>query len=317
MKLGKLYELIVKAGIEADPRPRAKVSENLTRARSAYRKLSGGKKSGFDKDSLSNPYADTRILHGDRSKDMQTIMVGIDMGGEELLLFDRLNQMGRSIDLVMGHHPQGLALTRLSHVMGMQADIMSRLGVLPDAAKQMMDERMKEVARSLHPRNYSRHVDIARLLDIPFMCCHTVADNHVTTFLQRFLDKARPKKLKDLVVALNRIPEYRDASVAEAGPKIIAGKPSDSTGKIFVDMTGGTEGSKQAFARLSQVGVKTIVGMHMSEANIRVAKKEYINVVIAGHIASDNIGMNMLLDKLSKAGQFEFICCSGFKRIER
>jgi len=317
VKLGQIYELVVKAGIEADPRPRAKVNKVLTKAKNTYKKLKGQKKRIFDLDCLSNPYADTRILYGDKSKDVSTIMVGIDMGGEEFLLCDRLNQMGRSVDLIMSHHPHGRALTGLSHVMGIQTDLLSKLGVLPNVAEQFMSERISEVERAFQSRNYARYLDFAKLLDIPFMCCHTAADNHVASFLQALLEKAKPKKLKDVLSILGRIPEYKEANVNEAGPKIITGKPDDAAGRIFVDMTGGTEGSKKAFSRLSQVGIKTVVGMHLSEAHIKAAKKEYINVIIAGHIASDNVGINLLLDKINKSGSLEFVPCSGFKRIER
>ena len=82
-------------------------------------------------------------------------------------------------------------------------------------------------------------------------------------------------------------------------------------------MTGGTEGPKKIYPRLSQAGVGTIVGMHMSEDHFRYAKDEHINVVIAGHIASDTLGMNLLLDEIEKAGRLNIISCSGFVRIKR
>ena len=41
-----------------------------------------------------------------------------------------------------------------------------------------------------------------------------------------------------------------------AGPNILIGSKERRTGKIFVDMTGGTGGSKDAFERLSQAGVR-------------------------------------------------------------
>ena len=57
--------------------------------------------------------------------------------------------------------------------------------------------------------------------------------------------------------------------------------------------------------------------MHMSEDHFKYAKDEHVNVVIAGHIASDALGMNLLLDELEKAGKFDIIPCSGFVRIKR
>ena len=94
-------------------------------------------------------------------------------------------------------------------------------------------------------------------------------------------------------------------------------KEKDKVGKILVDMTGGTEGSRRVFPRLSQAGVNTIVGMHFSEQHFKSAQKEHINIIIAGHISSDNLGLNLLLDELCRKDDFEIIPCSGFVRAKR
>jgi putative NIF3 family GTP cyclohydrolase 1 type 2 len=58
--------------------------------------------------------------------------------------------------------------------------------------------------------------------------------------------------------------------------------------------------------------------MHLSEEHFKHAKDEYINVVIAGHIASDAIGLNLLLDELQKIDKgIKIIPCSGFVRVKR
>ena len=95
------------------------------------------------------------------------------------------------------------------------------------------------------------------------------------------------------------------------------GDPDKDAGRIFVDMTGGTEGPKKAYARLSQAGVGTIVAMHLSEEHFKCVKDEHINIVIAGHIASDTLGLNLLLDGLEKAGRLNVVPCSGFVRVKR
>jgi hypothetical protein len=42
-----------------------------------------------------------------------------------------------------------------------------------------------------------------------------------------------------------------------------------------------------------------------------------LNVVIAGHISSDNLGLNLLLDRIEKEESLQIIGCSGFNRIKR
>jgi hypothetical protein len=85
----------------------------------------------------------------------------------------------------------------------------------------------------------------------------------------------------------------------------------------MVDMTGGTEGSKEAFERLSRTEVGTIVGMHMTEDHIKEAEKHHLNVVIAGHIASDTVGINLFLDEVDKLEPMDVISASGFERFRR
>jgi putative NIF3 family GTP cyclohydrolase 1 type 2 len=40
--------------------------------------------------------------------------------------------------------------------------------------------------------------------------------------------------------------------------------------------------------------------MHMEEESRKNAEKHHINVVIAGHMASDSVGVNLFLKKLKK-----------------
>jgi hypothetical protein len=82
-------------------------------------------------------------------------------------------------------------------------------------------------------------------------------------------------------------------------------------------MTGGTEGSKDVFDKLYCAGVRTIVAMHLSEEHFKKVKDANLNVVIAGHISSDNLGLNLLLDRIEKVEPLQFIGCSGFTRIKR
>jgi hypothetical protein len=56
--------------------------------------------------------------------------------------------------------------------------------------------------------------------------------------------------------------------------------------------------------------------MHISEKHRKKAQKAHINVVIAGHMASDSLGMNLFLDELEKKG-IEIIPCSGLIRVKR
>lgn len=315
MRLSKLYELMVSYGIAQDPRG-TKISDYFKQAKSSYRKLKGAEKECFDREALKNPFADTRILYGSPDTQVKKALVGIDIEAPEILLADRIRER-EGLDLVISHHPEGVAYAGLAEVMQVQSFILQKIGVTKEAVESFLKERIREVDRRVSPANHSRPVDAARLLDLPFMSCHTPADNCVNRYLQTTIDRGKPKKVKDVLEILYKIPEYRDGLTRKAGPKIILGEAKNKAGRVFVDMTGGTEGPKELFGRISQAGVNTLVCMHLSEEHFSRAKPEHINVIIAGHIASDNVGINLMLDKVESQEKLEIIGCSGFKRIKR
>lgn len=316
MKLGDIYKKAVERGMELDPRGSEEVKKELERAKKDYDDLKEKDKADYDAEKLTNPYSDTRILYGDPDTDVKTALVGIDMEIGEVLLADRLTEKGTKVDLVLAHHPEGRAMANLYDVMDMQSGILLKYGVPINVAEGIMDPRIKEIERRLMPVNHTRAVDAARLLDIPFMCVHTPSDNAVASFLQGLMDEKKPDRVSDIVDILKDIPEYRNSIAASSvGPKIVCGSPSRRAGKVFVDMTGGTGGSKKAYENLSTAGVGTVVGMHISEEHRKEAEKNHVNVVIAGHISSDNLGMNLLLDHVLEG--VEVLQTSGFVRNVR
>lgn len=319
LNLGSIYEIFVREGVRADVRSKKQIQLSLRQKKVEFNKLSASARKFFDKECFSNPYADTRILSGNSNHEVKRVLVGIDVEIGELLLADQLSKNGKKIDLVLAHHPEGVALAGLSDVMTLQADIFHGLGIDQSVAKDLMKQRIGEVSRSIHGANHARSVDAAKLLGLPFMCCHTPADNHVVQYLQMLVNKTKPKTLKSVIDLLLKEPEYRDAASNKAGPIILVGDPKKKAGKIFVDMTGGTSGPKDVFARMSQAGVTTMIAMHLSEGHFNKIKKEHINVIIAGHMASDNLGMNLLLDKVERQskGTVAIVECSGFRRIKR
>jgi hypothetical protein len=317
LKLRTLYEFVINEGIKADPRSQADIKVLLASEKKKYEKLDEKEKMFFDEDRLFNPFADSRILNGDPNINVKTAIVGIDMEVGEMVLVDRLREKGTPIDLVIGHHPDGHALANFYEVMSLQSNIFAQEGVPIAIAESLTKERMAEVGRNVSAANHMQTVDAARLLDIPFMCMHTPADNHVYTYLQNLMNTKKPRTLKDILSILDAQPEYSEAKKRNAGPFILNGSIESSAGKVLVDMTGGTEGSREIFSRLAQSGISTIVCMHLSEAHYKKASEQKINVINAGHIASDNLGINLVLDKVCKKEKIKIIEASGFRRHTR
>ena len=316
MKIREIYEYVIARGMEKDPRGIDVAKAHLIRENKRYEEMKEEDKKLYDTDRLTNPYSDTRVLFGTPETEVKRVLVGIDMEVGEVLLADRLGEKGKKIDLIMSHHPEGKALAGLYDVMHLQEGILADFGVPINVAEGIMVSRISEVKRGLMPLNHNRAVDAAKILGLPIMSAHTVADNQVTTFLQELMDKEKPATLIDIVKLLKTIPEYAEADKHGAGPTIVVGNKKRSAGKILVDMTGGTSGSEDAYAKLSQAGVGTLLVMHIGEKHRKEAEKNHVNVIIAGHMASDSIGMNLLLDGLENKG-LEIITCSGIIRNKR
>lgn len=316
MKLKEIYQTAITMGMEADPRGIDKVKAVLAKERKKFEELKEEDKKEFDQDSLINPYSDTRILVGDGEREIKRVLVGIDMEVGEVLLAERLSEKGQPIDLILSHHPEGKAMSALYNVMHLQEDILAKAGIPINVAEGIMSARIGEVKRTLMPLNHNRTVDAARILGYALMSVHTPADNLVTSSLQKSIDQKNPETVGDVVKLLKEEPEYAEAAKNGAGPTIIVGNKERRAGKIMVDMTGGTSGSEDAYCKLSQAGVGTLIVMHMGEKHRKEAEKNHINVIIAGHMASDSMGMNILLDRLEANG-VEIIPCSGLIRYKR
>jgi hypothetical protein len=317
VKLGDIYNACVSAGIAADPRGQAEIDRVLAAARKEYDKLDSDDVPFYDTEKLTNPYSDTRICAGNADTEIRGLLVGIDMEVGEVLLADRLREKGEPIDLVFAHHPEGPGFANLHEVMYMQADLWAQQGVSIAAGDALIAPRAEEIRRRISPVNHYRAIDAANLLGLASLSCHTPADNSVQRFVQRFLDAEKPATLDEVVKALRTIPEYADAAHKGYGPTLISGTGSARPGRIVLDMTGGTEGPADAMNRLSAAGVGTLVGMHYSEDLKKRAEELKINLVIAGHISSDVLGMNLVLDEIEKAGDIAVYCTSGMVRVSR
>lgn len=313
MTIKEIQNLFTKIGMEADFRGKEGVQKLLDYKKGKFQKLSLKEQDEFDKESLENPYLDSGIYNITEDKEIKKVLVGIDIGPEEILLAKQLS----GIDLVIGHHPIGKGLAQLADVMDLQCDVYNFYGVPITVAEGLMRERISEVARGVNASNHQRTVDAAKLLQVNVMNAHTSSDNMAAKFLKNFIEDKKFERVGDIVSALKEIPEYKEAMKISVGPKIFVGSPEARCGKIALsEITGGTEGSPKLYEKIAQAGIGTVIGMHISEEHKKEAEAAHINIIIAGHMSSDSLGMNLLMDELQKQ-EIEIVACSGFTRFSR
>jgi len=313
MKIKEIYNLAIQMGTKADFRGEEGVRKFLENKRQKYERMDEKEKKETDKEAIENPYLDSRIYHIAEDKEIKKVLVGIDIEPAELLLSKKIED----IDLVIAHHPVGKGLAHLADVMDLQCDVLNFYGVPINIAEGLMKERISEVARGVNSANHQRTVDAARILKINLMNSHTPCDNLAAKFLKNLVEEKKPERVGELIDLLKEIPEYKEAMKIGAGPKIFVGAPENRCGKIaLTEITGGTEGSPKLYEKMAQVGIGTVIGMHISEDHKKEAEAAHLNVVIAGHMSSDSLGVNLFLDELEKRG-IEIIPCSGLIRISR
>jgi putative NIF3 family GTP cyclohydrolase 1 type 2 len=316
MRLDDIYRRAIEMGMEADPREKEAVEAVLREARKRFDELKGKEREWFDQDDLWNPYADSRILFGDPDTEIGGLMVGVDITPGEAVLADRLKEKGRQVDAILGHHPLGRASANFYEVMHLQENVLEQLGIGINVAEGILTPRITEVMQAVHPRNHDQPVDACRLLDMPLFCLHTPADNQVQRFLDRLFERKGVTRVREVIEVLKEVPEYEWATRNNAGPRIFVGEKERKAGKVVVDMTGGTTGPKEGIEKMVEAGVGTMVSMHMPKEHIEEAKKHHLNVVVAGHMASDSLGLNLLVDKFEEWG-VSIIPCSGYIRVKR
>jgi len=311
MKVSELFSYVIQRGMERDPRGIEGVERYLGDVKKEYDKLPEPNKWEFDEERLWNPYDDSRILNNPEDDEVTRVLMGVNIDSAEILVADRLKEKGEGVDLVMGHHPRGIGMPGLHKVMDVQVDVYERWGVPVNIGEQLMEPRIKEVMRAVMPLNHQQSVDTARLLGIPFMCTHSPADIMVQEHMQELMNEREPYRVKDVIEVFKEIPEYRQGIKLKNGPRVIVGSGSNRAGKVVVKMAGGTGGAKTLYEAFETAGVGTYIAMHIKEDHIELAKKHHINVIVAGHIPSDSLGMNLMYGELEESGELEIVRFSG------
>jgi putative NIF3 family GTP cyclohydrolase 1 type 2 len=316
MKLIDIYKLAVQMGMDADLRTKEQIEVELKRVADRYGKLEPEERELFDKDQLWNPYADSRLLYGDPSAEIKGVLWGIDIGTGEVMLADRLRENGKRIDAIIGHHPRGYAHANFYDVMHVQETLMQQSGISINVAEGIVSPRIREVHNAIASDNHEQVVDAARLMNMPLMCLHQPTDILVQRFLENLITEKAPERVEDVLKVLSTLPEMKRAISHNNPPEVWVGDRSRHAGRISVKMCGGTAYPKDVYEKLSQAGIGTVICMHVPENHLEEARKNHINIIISGHMASDSLGVNLFADRIEHMG-VEITPCSGFIRVKR
>lgn len=247
---------------------------------------------------LEEDTVDTEI--GCEGRDIKRVLAGIDMDGATLLA-----AKDRGYDCVAEHHGiMGRAVRIGDQMLKDQMLLMYRFGVPINVAQKAIEKRAKQESQKMHSKNLNRQADFAKFIGMPYIGLHTPADLIGQAIVQARMDELTKDKpfttLRDVVDALNEFPEVRRAL---QDPAIRVGEPDSYAGRVCVVFAGVTGGGAQVYKTFFDYGVGTLIMMHMPEDDITViAEQNKGNVIIAGHMASDSIGFNRVLDAWEARG---------------
>ena len=229
-------------------------------------------------------------------------LFGIDADvGDQLLA----KQLG--YDLLINHHPTGGgSQVNLPLVLRKHGVLLERAGVPRAAAERAVESLLDEHESAAHARNYDKLPSEARLLGLPLMAIHNPCDEIGRQVMEATLRKGLSKdpRVRDAIRVLNGLPEFKKALT-----KIVVrmGSEQNPLGKWVVIHGAGTNGGYHVAKAAYDHGIDTVFYIHVDAGHLRRLREEFgregpKNLVVTGHIASDSIGINVLVRELRKRG---------------
>ncbi len=246
----------------------------------------------------------------DNEKEVKRILAGIDMDTSMLMI---AKQCG--FDCVAQHHPMGIMNPNGGELFG--RDHMKKLmecGVPINQAQKLAYANNAKRKQGMHSRNRTMMRDAAKLLDINNVAFHTPADMLAERYTQDRMNALMEKNprctVQDVIDELNTIREYQDALEGQK-PEVWVGSPNSFAGKIYVEMYGVGAPSLEEYKACADAGIGTFITMHATPEVIKGMQEHgKANLIVAGHMASDSLGFNQILDAWEKQG-VEIVRISG------
>lgn len=224
-------------------------------------------------------------------------LVAIDVGVGELMLARDLG-----CDGVIAHHPAG-GTARLEgyKVFRRHIDQMKEVGVRAEAAEEAVKNKYNQLEIQAHPSNYDQITSAAKKLRIPLVSIHSPCDEIGRRIILNQIRKLNDDTIvSELVGWVSRLPEFRKAKTKV---EVRLGSPKNKAGKIAISHAAYTNGGYDIAKAYFQHGIGTVSYIHISDTDLaKLVIDGTGNLIELGHIASDWLGLNPLLDQLEKNG---------------
>jgi hypothetical protein len=244
--------------------------------------------------------ADSSILVSGEA--MTNVMFGIDIGASELQLAKQLG-----CDGVIAHHPAGGSSTRhFAEVLTRQIDFMVEHGVPVDEARAAAQPLISRSIMGGHSANADHVPSVARLLGLPLMNMHLPLDELGRQIMVRTIDEYvsgldHAPRVQDALDALMTLAEYQQADTQIMVP---VGAVDQPLGKLAVVHGAGTNGGARIAQAYFDHGMGTVLYIHCAGDEVARLRESSTtgNLIVAGHISSDLIGINRYVAAIEERG---------------
>ncbi len=240
---------------------------------------------------------------------IRRVLFGIDVGPAELLLAKHLG-----LDAAIAHHPNPVVQS-YADILDKHVDQMVAAGVPLEEARTAVAPLKEALTLTYHGGNYGRTVSAARLLGLPYLNVHNPLDELgrrlMDKAVQRAVAAAGPRaRVRDVLAGLESLPEFLEAPTR---PLVALGDPDNPAGRVVVAHGAGTNGRAPVALAYFRHGVGTVVYIHLDYPELLRLRREApagANLVVAGHIAADLVGINPFVRALEERG-LEVVRASG------
>ena len=233
--------------------------------------------------------------------EMKRVLFGIDIDLADVMLAKELGYDG-----VIGHHPIGMtAKTDFYQVLDRQLILMEEVGASREEAEAALRKRRQEIAYNAMGTNYDRNITAFNMLGLPVMNLHIVIDiiteRTVRSRIYPEFPEGNTKTVGDLIDTLMEFEEYRKSPIQ---PRVVIGELDNPCGMPIVAFANGTCGGPDVIRTYWKYNRDTAVYMHIPHGDVKDLRDDdnRKNLVIAGHMESDSIGINIFIDALIDRG---------------
>jgi putative NIF3 family GTP cyclohydrolase 1 type 2 len=231
--------------------------------------------------------------------ELETALVGIDLESPEIQLAHN-----EGYDLVLAHHPPGGdPRVNFAPVLDKQIEFMTDHGVPEERAEEAASSIISGMEHAGHSANYRHDPSIAEHLDQPYMNVHLAPDELGRRRFREVADELDDDATVGAFAdALGEIPEI-DEAITDVELRV--GERGNDLGEVAIHHAAGTNGGSDVASAYFDNGVDTVLYIHVGAGDTEALTEAYgdeKNLVVTGHIASDAIGLNVLIDELEARG---------------